>query len=171
MSVGAPAYKNQAENTHGNSRRLHRQRTSPCDHQGGAKSHFRFVLGHGVRVVRLLPLRLPRSNYRQALLCRGQRDHLIHLRPPRFCRRLCRTPVRRHRVRAARRYDRAQVHLPDHHCDHGRVDCNRRLATQLCHHRCSSADHSDYPAPPARLGPGRRIRRCGNLCSRACPAG
>ncbi|CAI9008689.1 hypothetical protein EMIT051CA3_90224 [Pseudomonas chlororaphis] len=68
---GTPAYnKSKTEKTHGDNRRYsHGQHAQPRDHQGGAQGHFRFVPGHRIRVVRLLPLRLASRDHCQAFLC------------------------------------------------------------------------------------------------------
>ncbi|MCY1404526.1 hypothetical protein D9M71_197360 [compost metagenome] len=150
-------HDNMTEATHGGSRqRIHGQQRAPTrHHQGGAQGHLRLVPGHRVRMVRLLPVRLPRGDHRQALLRRCQRNHLVHLRPPRLRRRLCRTALRRHRVRSPGRHDRAQVHLSHHHCHHGLVHRSGGAATGLRHDWRGRADHPDHPALAAGAGAGR----------------
>ena len=62
-------------------------------------------------------------------------------------------PVRRDLLRPARRPDRAQVHLPDHHHDHGALDLHRRHPAELRRHRHRRPDHPDLPAPACRASP------------------
>ena len=76
-------------------------------------------------------------------------------------------PVRRHLVRPPGRHDRAQVHLPGHHPDHGPVDLHRRPAAQLRHHRRRRAGDPDRAAHAAGPGARRRVRRCRDLRGRA----
>jgi MFS family permease len=47
-------------------------------------------------------------------------------------------------LRPPGRHDRAQVHVPGHHPDHGRVDLHRRPAAHLRQHRRGGADHPDH---------------------------
>ncbi len=169
-TVGTPAYnKSKTEKTHGRNRQHnHGQRAQPRDHQGGAQGHFRLVPGHRVRMVRLLSLRLSCRDYRQALLCWRQRDNVLHLCLARVRRRLRRSPLRRHRVRPSGRHDRAQAHLPDHHCDHGYLYRRRGLFARLRDHWRGGTDHPDHPAPVARPGPGWRVWRRSDLRGRTC---
>ena len=74
----------------------------------------------------------------------------IHLRAAGVRGRLRRAAVRRAGVRPPRRPDRAQVHVPGHHRDHGRVDLPRRRAAELRDDRRRRADHPDRAAPAAR---------------------
>ncbi len=60
-----------------------------------------------------------------------QRDHRLHPRARRLRRGLRGAAVRRAGVRADRRPRRAQVHLPRHHGDHGRLDLRGRPAAEL----------------------------------------
>ena len=55
----------------------------------------------------------------------------LRVRPARVRRRFRGASVRRAGVRAGRRHGRAQVHLPDHHRDHGAVDVPGRRAAEL----------------------------------------
>ena len=134
---------------------------------GRKEGHLRFVARYGVRVVRLLPLRFAGGDHRQAVLQRLGCGRSLHLRAAGFCSRLSGAALRGDRVRPARRHDRAQVHLPGDHSDHGPVDLYRRPLAQLRDHRRRGAGDPDRIAHAAGPGARRRVRRCSHLRGRA----
>ncbi len=85
--------------------------------------------------------------------------------------RVLRAAVRRLAVRPPRRSGRTQIHVPDHHPNHGYVDVPRWSDPELRFDRRCCADHSDRVASAARPCARRRIRWCGDLRCRTCAAG
>ena len=92
---------------------------------------FRFVPGHGLRVVRLLPLRDAGAVLRGAVLSQGQRNRRAAVGLCDLCRRLPGAAVRCPGVWAHRRSGRPQIHVPDHHRRHGRRDLRGRPAADV----------------------------------------
>ncbi len=60
-------------------------------------------------------------------------------------------------------------HLPGDHPVDGVVDLRCRPAAHLCLDRGRRADHPGHLAHASGPGPGRRVRRRGDLCRRARP--
>lgn len=70
------------------------------------------------------------------------------------CRRLFGAPFWRAGVRSTGGPHRSQVHLPDHHRNHGCVDLSRRHSAQLRHDRLAGTGGTDCPAHGAGLALG-----------------
>ena len=144
------------------------RKRNPCPVEVRSKARdLRVLARHRLRVVRLLPLRLTRRDHREAVLRRRQSDERLHLRAAGLCRGLRGPAVRRTAVRPSRRSGGPQVHLPDHHPDHGSVDFPGRPAAVLRVDRHCRADPADRPASVAGPGARRRVRWCRDLRRRA----
>ena len=107
------------------------------------------------------------GDHQQALLLRRQPDRGVHLRAARLRRGLRGAPVRRARVRPARRPRRPQVHLPDHDRDHGPLDLGGRLPPHVREHRARGAGDAHPAARAAGTRARRRVRRCRDVRRRA----
>src|SRR4029077_2785963 len=121
--------------------------------------HFRFVAGHRLRMVRLLHLRHARGVPGEILLLQRGRQHRLHLHAVGVCRGLCGAPVRRPDLRPARRHDRPQIHLPDHHEPDGRRHVLHRRAARLRDVGHPRPDRAGLFAAGARARARRRIWR------------
>ena len=135
----------------------------------GAPGHLRLVARHGLRVVRLLPLRHAGAVLRRALLPPGQRHRGAAVGVRHLRRGLPGAAVRRPGLRAPGRPGRPQAHLPADHRGDGRLDLRGRAAADLRDDRHRRADPPGRPAPAPGPGPGRRVRRRGDLRRRARP--
>ncbi len=87
----------------------------------------------------------------------------LHLHAARLCRGLRGAPVRRADLRPARRHDRPQIHLPDHHEPDGHRHVLHRRAARLCDLGHPRPDRAGRFAAGARTCARRRIRRRGDL--------
>ena len=118
-------------------------------------------------MVRLLHLRHARRVPGEILLLERAGECRLHLRAARVRRRLCGAPVRRPDLRAVRRLDRPQIHLPRHDVADGHRHVLHRRDTRLWHLGHHGADRVDRASPHSRPRTWRRIWRRGDLRRRA----
>ena len=105
---------------------------------------------------------------RRSSIPQGQQHARADRLPGDLRRRLRRAAIRRALLRTNRRSGRSQICLPGHAADHGRRDGADRLPANLRDDRHTRADPADCDPHPARAGAGRRVRRRGHICGRAC---